>query len=177
MFKNILTTVSNQLEGYIKNRLGSNYETPILINKLINEDGSSTLTNANSIVLTLVNIQQENIMSRVGSNEGGSRPIHLNLYVLFSACFTAKYLDSFDYLSAVLHFFQTNPVLNHSNSPELDPSVSKLTFEIENLDTAAMSQLWGAMGTKHLPFILYKIRMVTIHEEKGGGSSTFTSLN
>jgi hypothetical protein len=177
MFENILTTIGNQLDAYLKNRLGSDYEEPILINKLVNEDGSSTLTNVNSVVISLVNIQQENMSSRTGGHGSGNRPINLNLYVLFSACFTAKYMDSFKYLSAVVGFFQANPVLNHSNAPELDPDVNKLTFEIENLDTAAVSQLWGALGAKHMPFILYKVRMVTVNEMTGGGSSIFSGLN
>lgn len=175
MFENILITISNHLETYLKNRLGANYENPVLINRLVNQDGSSALTNVNAVVISLVNIQQENSVSSSGI-QGGNRPVHLNIYVLFSACFTTKYLDSFNYLSAVLSFFQANPILNHTNCPDLDADISKLTFEIENLDTAAVSQLWGAMGAKHIPFVLYKIRMVALNEMTGGGTSTFTSL-
>jgi hypothetical protein len=175
MFENILTTISNHLEAYLKNRLGSDHETPVLINRLTNQDGSSTLANVNAVIISLVNIQQENLVSSSG-NQGGNRPIHLNLYVLFSACFTTRYLDSFKYLSAVLSFFQANPVLNHSNCPDLDATISKLTFEIENLDTASVSQLWGVMGAKHMPFVLYKIRMVAVNEMTGGGENLFSSF-
>jgi hypothetical protein len=175
MLENILSTISNQLETYLKNKLGSNYDNPVLISKHVNEDGSSTLHNVNAIIISLFNIQQENIYSS-NLNPGGNRPVQLNFYVLFSACFTSRYLDSFSYLSAVISFFQTYPVLNHSNAPQLGREISKLTFEIENLDTPSVSQLWGAIGSKHLPFVLYKIRMVTINESTGGGDSTFTSL-
>ncbi len=98
MLENILTTISSQLETYLKNRFGSDYENPVLINKLINEDGSSTLHNINAVIISLFNIQQENIISSSG-NSGGNRPIQLTFYVLFSACFTSRYLDSFKYLS------------------------------------------------------------------------------
>ncbi len=177
MFENIITTIGNQLDAYLKNRLGSDYEEPVLINKLVNEDGSSTLTNVNAVIISLVNIQQENMASRTGGHGAGNRPINLNLYVLFSACFTAKYMDSFKYLSAVVSFFQANPVLNQSNAPELDPEINKLSFEIENLDTAAVSQLWGALGAKHMPFVLYKVRMVHVNELSGGGFSTVSGVN
>lgn len=177
MLDNILSTLANQLDSYLKNRLGSDYEEPVMVNKLVNEDGSSTLTNVNAVIISLVNIQQENMASRTGGHGGGNRPINLNLFVLFSACFTAKYTDSFRYLSAVISFFQANPVLNQSNAPELDGDINKLSFEIENLDTAAVSQLWGALGAKHMPFVLYKVRMVTVNEMTGSGYSTVSGVN
>ena len=175
MLENILTTISSLLEPYLKNKLGLDYDNPVLISKLVNEDGSSTLHNVNAVVISLYNIQQENIYSS-NTSSSGNRPVQLNFYLLFSACFTSRYLDSFNYLYAVISFFQTYPVLNHSNAPQLDAEINKLSFEIENLDTSSVSQLWGAIGAKHLPFVLYKIRMVTINEPTGGGASTFTSL-
>jgi hypothetical protein len=177
MFDTILITLSNQLNAYLRNKLGSEYETPVLITKLVNEDGSSTLGNVNSVIISLVNIQQENMVSRTAGPNPGLRPVSLNLYVLFSACFTENYLNSFKYLSGVISFFQANPVMSHSSVPELDDAIIKLTFEIENLDTAAVSQLWGALGAKLMPSILYKIRMVTVNEASGAGFSVLSGMN
>jgi hypothetical protein len=178
MFDSVLTTISNQLNSYLRNRGNAPGDGELtMISRLVNEDGTSAVAEANAIIISLLNIQQENVASRTGGHGAGNRPINLNMFVLFSASFHENYMDNFRYLSGVVSFFQANPVMNHSNAPELDGDINKLTFEIENLDTAAVSQLWGAIGAKHMPFVLYKVRMVTVNEMSGMGTSTFSGLN
>ncbi len=71
---------------------------------------------------------------------------------------------SVKFLSATLSFFQSNCVFTHSNTPDLNRNIEKLTFEIVNQDLQNQSHLWGTLGGKYLPSILYKVRMVTIQE-------------
>jgi hypothetical protein len=106
------------------------------------------------------------------------RPVNLNLFILFSSYFIDKnYPEALKFLSAVISFFQSNAVFNHSNTPDLDDRVEKLTFEIVNQDLQNQSHLWGSLGGKYLPSILYKIRMVTIQEGNEAEVSKISGLS
>jgi len=56
-------------------------------------------------------------------------------------------------------------VLDHSNTPQLSPKIEKLTFEIVNLDMQSLNQLWGTIGGKYMPSILYKVRMLSFDQK------------
>jgi hypothetical protein len=164
MIYSVLNTVGEKLNFYLKNRFSLG-EDKVLLSNIVNQDGSLAITESDKVVITLVNIQEETISSRVNSNMDQMRPINLNLYIMCSAYFIDKnYPESLKFLSAVISFFQANCVFNHNNTPDLDINVEKLTFEIVNQDLQGQSHLWGTLGGKYLPSVLYKVRMVTIQE-------------
>jgi len=66
----------------------------------------------------------------------------------------------------VIAFFQTRTVFTPSNTPDLPPGIEQLTVEIENLTTTELSNLWGILGGRYLPSILYRFRMITIDAEQ-----------
>lgn len=163
MIYSVLSTIGDKLNFYLKNRFALG-EDKVILSNIVNQDGSLAITESDKVVVTLVNIQEETLTSRMNNMEG-MRPINLNLYIMFSAYFIDKnYPEALKFLSAVISFFQANCVFNHSNTPDLDPNVEKLTFEIVNQDLQNQSHLWGTLGGKYLPSILYKVRMVTIQE-------------
>ena len=61
-----------------------------------------------------------------------------------------------------MQFFQANPVFDRLSAPEMDRSIEQLSFEIENLATDASAQLWGILGGRYLPSVMYRMRTVTI---------------
>jgi len=164
MIYSALNTVGEKLNFYLKNRFSLG-EDKVLLSSIINQDGSLAITEPDKIVVTLVNIQEETVSSRYNTMENMRRPINVNLYLLFSAYFNDKnYPEALKFISAVISYFQANGVFNHSNSPNLDMNIEKLTFEIVNQDLQAQSYLWGTLGGKYLPSIMYKVRMITIQE-------------
>jgi hypothetical protein len=62
-------------------------------------------------------------------------------------------------------------VFDRANSPALDPRFERITMEIENLSTAELSNLWGILGSRYLPSVLYRLRMVTIDEGQVTGQA------
>ncbi|MEM7488913.1 MAG: Pvc16 family protein, partial [Pseudomonadota bacterium] len=42
------------------------------------------------------------------------------------------------------------------------PGLSQLTVEIANLGAEDVAQIWGNMGGRYLPSVLYKVRSVVI---------------
>jgi len=106
-------------------------------------------------------------------------PIYLNLYLLFSANLTVKkYPIALQYLSEVIQFFQGRNVFNFktatnykSNEP-LDPDLAELQL-ILNLYTMTFEQinhLWGSLGGKQLPSVMYKARLIKITDRRTTGT-------
>jgi hypothetical protein len=63
-------------------------------------------------------------------------------------------------ISQTISFFQQNPWFTHDNVPGLDPVIDKLTFEMTNLDLVDLSYLISMTGTKYLPSVYYKVRLL-----------------
>ena len=85
---------------------------------------------------------------------------------------SSNYAEALKLVSATVAFFQGRPVLDHANTPELDARIDRLTLEIENLDGTALSNVWGLLGGKYLPSVLYKVRMVTLDVADVTGQQT-----
>ena len=164
MIDTVLESMTDRLNSYFSNRFMTGDDF-VIISNLANLDGTSAVTESDKVILTLANIQEEAVNNRPGNMTLLEAPANINLHVLISTYFIEdNYADSLKYLSGVVSFFQANRVFNHSNSPGLDPEIDKISFEIANLDIQGLSNLWGIIGGKYLPSVLYKVRMVPIRE-------------
>jgi hypothetical protein len=130
---------------------------------------------SNKVVVSLVNIEEDRI-SRHPDNirkiddkfQMRNPAIHLNLYVLVS--FTQNSYDvALQSLSTVIRFFQYRNVFNQQNSPTLPDGVGKLILDMFTLNFEQVNHLWGTLGGKYYPNVLYKVRMVTIEENTPDG--------
>ncbi len=164
MIETVFESMVDRLSTYFSNRYTTGDDF-VIISNLANQDGSSAVTESDKVILTLANIQEESINNRpIGMNLLES-PVNINIHVLVSTYFIEdNYQDSLKYLSGVISFFQANRVFNHSNTPGLDPEIDKVSFDIANMDIQGLSNLWGIIGGKYLPSVLYKVRMVPISE-------------
>ncbi len=165
MIYEALALVTQQLNTYFRNRF-SQVEDRVVLSNLVEPDGSSAIKEENKVVVTLVNIQKETISGNRSSNGASmNKPIALNLHVLFSAWFTgANYPESLKFLGAVIAYFQANNHLTASSVPDMPEGMDKLTFEIVTMDFQEVSHVWGMLGAKHLPSVMYKFRLVLIDE-------------
>lgn len=169
MLDRTLSFLLDQLNGYLATRYESN-EPHAVLSSLSNLDGTIPAGIENKVVVSLVNIERE--PAAVGSaqmrqeNGGYSRlsaPLNLNLYVLMSASFGNNYQEALKLLSAVLGYFQGRPVFTAQNTEHPFPAgLERLSVEIVNLDMQSLNHLWGNIGGKYLPSVLYKVRMMTV---------------
>lgn len=126
----------------------------------------------NKIVMGLVSIEEDRI-SRPQDNYVRSPeltikkpPVFLNLYVLFIANFdAANYQPSLNYITWVIRFFQFQNVFNHVNTPALPAGVDELIFDMKTLSFQDMNNLWGVLGAKYMPSVLYKVRLVSVSSD------------
>lgn len=132
------------------------------------------------ILLTLVNIQEENTLKNLPAHrvdsfnkhtEYRNPTVNLNLYVLFSVT-SNNYQNALLYLSRIISFFQGKRIFTNQNTP-----IPTATPSIEDMDTFRLildlyspnfeetNYLWGTLGGKQYPSALYKTRLVEIERE------------
>lgn len=136
-------------------------------------NGSSML---NKIIITLVNVEEEKVLRNKPNyrvinqqTEYANPPVHLNLYLLFSMTSTT-YENALRYLSWIIKFFQHKNVFTPSNTPSANkPGTSGMNFrmilELYSPSFEESSFLWGTLGGKQLPSVIYKLRLLELEHE------------
>ncbi len=159
----------------VNNHLKASTENKVFLSNIVAQDGSIDHLPENTILLTLVNIEEEKAMKSqspyIKKSNGSALKINpeikLNLYMLFSANFSQNnYEQALKFLSMVVSFFQARNVFDHQNSPALDMEIDKLILELVTPSFEQLNHMWGYLGAKYMPSVVYKLRMVTIQEGK-----------
>lgn len=166
MIDRALEIIAQELGIFIESRLPRMERSQVILSELLNQDGSPKTFNEDTITITLVNIEEEKAIRNNKASNGVNRPIHLNLYLLFTAFHgeNSPYLNAVQGISATLGFLQSHNILDHQNTPDLDPNLEKLSFELVNQTMQTLNYTWSMQGNRYLPSILYKARMVVIQE-------------
>lgn len=140
---------------------------------LVDSEGKPVAAARNQLCVFVTNISHDASLRSRGGRGGGSLdgirgassapPVNIDLFLMLASNFDAQnYLESLKILSGAIQFFQATPVFDHANAPELDHGIGQLSFEIHNMDVETLSQLWGALGGRYMPSILYKVRTIAI---------------
>lgn len=177
MINKALQFTVSVLDQFLKTRIGSD-ESKVVLNNLIEGNGSLPQINQNKIVVSLINIEKEtakpfyNRSSRTdnGNYADVSPSERFNLDVLISSNFE-DYNETLKFLNATILFFQIHNALDSTSSSAIPPGITKLEFDIEKISYRDMQSLWTAMGAKYQPSVIYKMRLITI---QGGESTGFT---
>lgn len=155
-------------------------EDLVVVSNLSEADGNMVSQVSNKLALFLVNIEKDamayrpSAISHAAPGRAGisNAPVHLNLLLLFAATFSGtNYPEALKFISHTIAFFQSRPVFNHQNTPELDPRIDKLVLDIENLSISDLSNLWGILSGKYMPSVLYRMRMVAIDSGQLSGQA------
>lgn len=149
-------------------------EDPVVVTNLVDVNGTAPVNATNKLVIFLANIERETVVAAqsVRAAAGGgdrdavaqaSAAVHLNLMLMFAANFGgSRYTEALKFISATIAFFQGRARFDHHNAPDLDPRIERLVLDIENLDVTELANLWGILGGKYVPSVLYRMRMITI---------------
>ena len=152
----------------------------------INDPGSNIPVG--KLTMSLVNIEEERT---INNNLNYSRqsqslnyayknpPVFLNLYILFASNSdnsgdkgdSDNYYVGLQKISFVVQFFQNQNVFTPQNTPCLAGSgIEELIFDLRTLSFQDLNNLWGVLGSKYLPSVLYKVRMLCINENFNEGA-------
>lgn len=147
---------------------------------MLESSGENTDKLINKVVLSLIRIEEEKTLRNLpnhsikqisGSDqritEYKNPPVHINMYLQISAnCNT--YTNSLRCISETIKYFQDRTVFKPSNTNytpredfgeftdfKLNVSLFTPSFEQQN-------QIWGMLGGKQIPSVIYKIQLVEL---------------
>jgi hypothetical protein len=173
MIDKALQALAEGIDDYLVRlpELNINSQDTVHLTNIVKADGNIDIP-ADSLGLSLVNIEEERILKdqqAYTAAADGRRVAHvnpelkLNLYILIVANFNT-YETGLKFLSGTIRFFQSKNVFSRENTPDLDPSVKKLIVDLFPLNFEQQNHLWGALGAKYLPSVMYKVRLLTVQE-------------
>lgn len=187
MIRTALEFIELELNNYIQRKDPVNFGTKDIstLSNIVKQDGELAVGTVDgkddhSVIITLVNIEEcrhSDVQSYFYKDEENqirqiNPAIHLNLHVLFTA-YSDDYKSSLRNLSYVISFFQTNSVFTAENYPNLNSStdkswqkIQKLIFNHQTLTLEQQNNLWGSLGAKYIPSVLFRMRILTFQEKE-----------
>jgi hypothetical protein len=184
MIDKVIDFIRKQINTYLHVKYNdlSNTDFIQLANVAWNDTNAADAANGNNsgpnAFITLINLEEDRISRpqenyvRNGNSVLYKNPkVYLNLYVLF-AVNLASYTESLKRLSYIVQFFQYQNVFTPLNSPDLPAPAEELIADLITLNFQDLNNLWGILGSKYLPSVMYKIRLVIISEEFVQGAAT-----
>lgn len=184
MIHTCLSFLTNELNEYLKVRTGSPTVDRVFLTSVATEGGGVVIPDK-SVGVSLINIEEDRVykdqkstvINSYGNVERLNPEIKLNLYILISANFqnasqedsSDDYVEGLKQLSFIISFFQAKNVFTPENSPKLaeyDPNLKKLVIELYSYSFEQLYNFWSVVGTKYLPSVLYKVRMLTFQERE-----------
>lgn len=137
------------------------------------------------VIMTLVNVEEESTLkngmhyvknSATGKLDYKEPPVFVNLYLLFCATYDAtggQYELALHRLSLIIQFFQSKRVFTAQNSPGSSVSTAtvlsdqeknelRILLELYTLTFEQINHLWGSLGGKQVPSVMYKARLVKV---------------
>lgn len=173
MIDRALLLLSEELNNYLK-------YSPEAADIRIDNIGMLETSNSDGlnrhIVITLVNVEEESTLKNITPLKKGfsgmaayeNPPVFLNLYVLITCNYSGnEYILALMRLSAIIRFFQSRNSFSTSNAttvaaPAADTVDLKFTMELYTLTFEQINHLWGSLGGRQVPFVMYKLRLVAI---------------
>jgi len=181
MISKALQFTSDVLDQFLKNRFALD-ESKVVLNNLIEGNGSIPEINQNKVVMSLINIEKETLKPFYVRNKklpnGNFADISpsekYNLDILISANFD-NYSEALKFLDATILFFQVNISLDSGSYSNIPAGLNRLEYEIEKINYHQMQGLWTSMGAKYMPSVIYRIRLVTFQGDEAEGITPFVA--
>lgn len=164
-----LKFLQNELNAFLFARTGSS-QGGLAFGRLVDDAGKVTVKDQ-SLGGALIGIDEERVLKShlpdtvlINGRQVVLQPeLKLNLTIVVVANFTT-YEIALRQLSWVLTFFQSHPGFSRDRYPALDQRIERFTVELQSLTYEQTNQLWAAIGGKHLPSVVYRLRLVALQD-------------
>lgn len=183
MIRESLLLIANELNEYVDSvQNGVIDKDTVVLNNIglmdsgLNSGGEMEKMKT-SITLTLIGVREEQTLKN-GPNttlENGktvykNRPVHLNLFLLFSAGSKVGYSGSLDNLSRIVRFFQGKPVYTIQDIKKwdiewIDTEDIRLVIELYSMTFEEQNYVWSTLGGKQFPHVCYKLRLIQLERQ------------
>ncbi len=147
---------------------------PVVVSQLVDADGAPASQTEEKVVMSVSRICEERNVGGAGVGGGVRRggdhqvqtaPIFLDVHVLVAARFR-QYDAGLGILSEVIGLLQGKPVFTRENTPLMGEGLERLTFTMLKLDYGEQNHLWGCLGAKYSPSVVYSMRLLPIGRER-----------
>jgi hypothetical protein len=184
MISHALTIVANELNKHLNDAYGKSTAPRVELGNFsegVGNGGGGVLIR-DRLYLSLVNIKEEKALKNVSNfvrNDVTLRasyenpPVFLNFQILVAATHP-DYTSALTALSRAIRFFQYMNVFTQDNvapdSMKAPPVIQqldqlesfKLIFDLYSPAMEEVNHLWGTLGGKQYPFVLYMMRMLDL---------------
>ena len=133
--------IANNVNQQLMRTFGLN-EDVVVVSNILEQDGTVATHVNNKIVVSLVNIEKENVplnQPRVAAASGTrtvitNPPIHFNLYLMFASYFSgSNYQEGLKFISNTISYLQGQSMFDQHNSPGLDRNINKLVLNVNSI--------------------------------------------
>ncbi|MBE7170252.1 MAG: DUF4255 domain-containing protein [Williamsia sp.] len=171
MIDDVLTLLLERLNSYFKFKTGTSQDVVAFVD---NSQADNLSIPVNKVAPILVNVEEDKSLRQADRFEGKianglkthiNPTICINLLVLF-VCRFADYKQSLRSLSLIIKFFQRNQLLDHSNTPELDPEIDRLKIELITLPVSQQNEIWSALRSAYIPSVSYKVGIIAFQDDE-----------
>ncbi|RZS92518.1 DUF4255 domain-containing protein [Aquimarina brevivitae] len=176
MIFEVLQIVTEELNTFFDAEID---EKPISLDNIAfieSEQGNQGDTN--NVLLTLLHIQEEPTLKNISNHhiEGTkvvykNHKVNLNLFIMFAAN-KDTYTESLKHISKVIEFFQSKRIFTQANTNfdrdlEGMDQVSDFKFTVELFTPSfeEMNFIWGTLGGKQYPSVIYKVSVLQIERD------------
>jgi hypothetical protein len=194
MLSHALTVVINELEKHLTDTFGAGAVTPQVRLGNIAEGVGGTATGAvprDVLAFSMVNIREEKTLKNVPNqvrNDATLKvvyenpPVFLNFHILVTATH-GSYANALLVLSRAIRFFQFKNVFDQDSVTPSSLTISapanpldqletfKLIFDLYSPSMEEVNHLWGTLGGKQYPFVLYTLRLLELKFKAAQGEA------
>lgn len=190
MIYETLQILKEQLDTYLNNAgLGN---IVVLNNIAMLESGSDSASDLEGkVIISLINIDEERSLKNVpavklvnNQAEYANPPVNLNLFIMISA-YCDSYENSLLSISKTIELFQGKRVFTSANTVYKRTSASmvaldsfKFILELYTPSFEIWNHIWGTLGGRQLPAVIYRVQLIKIDAEKTLASNALiTEIN
>ncbi len=171
MIEHAVAHVVAELNDYFNVR--SQISDRAVTGSLFDLQGSFNQKTRDKVVVSLVNVEQDRTYRSVetyekrpdGTGEQVKPPVKVNLYLLFIANLS-DYDEAMKALGQVMSFFQHRPRFDYASIPALAEDEGRMAFELHSMSFEQLNHLWGALGGKYLPSVVYKVGLFDVRDRQ-----------
>lgn len=177
MIGDVIEIVAMELSIFLSIQLGGQVASNRVIpTNIMSPDGKLDTDADNAILLSVADVRQSTAVPSMGSIQVSTTIgletrkevslLAVDQYLLFSCYFPDSYKTALNNMYHMLRFFTLRPVFNHVNTPSLLTGVEQLSFELQAQDFQQKSHMWGMIGSKYIPSLLYKMKLFSFYKEQ-----------
>jgi hypothetical protein len=173
MIHQAIQHIVSELNAYLNLRSPSLDTERVMLGSLFDLSGNPNADAQEKVLISLVNVQQDPVYHTVelyekrpdGKAELVRPEVRVNLFLLFVANL-ADYEEALKAVEHVISYFQAHHVFDYAVIPSLADQQGRLVFELYSMTFEQQNHLWGALGSKYQPSVMYKLGLVGIRDRQ-----------